>query len=60
MRNKFLKTQTIVEKLALNKREKKILFLVIKVKKEYCSNLIQKNVVDNKSFWKSVKLLFTE
>ena len=43
------------------KGRKELLFkLVRKAKRDYCNNLNHKNVTDNKTFWKSIKSLFSE
>ena len=34
--------------------------LLKKAEKEYCQNLDQKNVIDNKIFWETVKTLLSD
>ena len=49
----FLRSQTIESRKDYNKE-------IIRKIKDYYNNLDYKKVIDNKSFWKYVKLLFTE
>ena len=58
MRNKFSKTRPNQYKRAYNTKSNGYLSLVMKAKKGCCNNLDHKNVTDNKTFWKSIKLLF--
>ena len=60
LRNKFLKTRSNEDKRAYNTQRNYCLTLVRKFKKDYCNNLDHEDVTDNKTFWKSVKPLFSE
>ena len=60
LRNKFLKTRSNEDKKAYNTQRNYCLTLVRKTKKDYYNNLDHENVTDNKTFWKSIKLCFSE
>ena len=45
---------------AYNKQRNYCVWLIRKLKKDYYNNLDNKKIIDNKSFWKYVKPLFTE
>ena len=60
LRNKFLKTRSQEGKKAYNTQRNYCLTLIRKAKKDYYNNLDHENVTDNKTFWKSVKPLFSE
>ena len=60
LRNKFLKTRSQEGKKAYNTKRNYCLTLIRKAKKDYYNNLDHENVTDNKTFWKSVKPLFSE
>ena len=55
-----LKTRSNEDKRAYNIQRKNCLILVRKAKKDSYNNLDHKSVTDNKTFWKSIKLLFSE
>jgi len=55
LRNKFLKTRTETDRIAYNKQRNYCVSLTRKIKKDYYSTLDEKNVMDNKQFWKTVK-----
>ena len=58
LRNKFLQTKSLNDKKAFNKQRNKCVNLLRQTKKKYYSNLQIKDVVDNKKFWKCVKIFF--
>ena len=60
LRNKFLKNPDNTNKLNYTKYRNYCTKLFRKVKKKYYNNLDIKLVVDNKTFWKTVKPLFSE
>ena len=60
LKNKFLKTRSNEDKKAYNTQRNYCLTLVTKAKKDYYNNLDHENVTDNKTFWKSIKPLFSE
>ena len=60
LRKKFLKTRSESDKKAYNKQRNKLLSLLKKIKKAYYSNLNVKDIVNNKTFWKTVKSFFSD
>ena len=60
LRNKFLKSRSLSHKKAYNKRRNACVSLLRKTKKQYYSTLNVKNIVDNKKFWKTVKMYFSD
>ena len=60
LRNKFLRTRSAEGRFAYNQQRKFCLSLIRKAKKDYYNNLDHKKVTDNKSFWKTVKPLFSD
>ena len=59
-RNKFLDSKTDADRIAYNKQRHYYVSLIRKEKKAYYSNLNIRDVTDNKTFWRKVKLLFSE
>ena len=55
LRNKFLRERTEESKKNYNKQRNYCVSLTRKTKKEYFSNLNEKDLTDNKKFWKIVK-----
>ena len=55
LRNKFLKNKNDCNKREFSKQRNYCVSLVRKSKKLYYSNLDEKNVTDNKTFWKTIK-----
>ena len=55
LRNKFLKNKNDYNKKEFSKQRNYCVYLVRKSKKLYYSNLDEKNVTDNKTFWKTIK-----
>ena len=60
LRNKFLKNKNDYNKREFLKQKNYCVSLVRKSKKLYYSNLDEKNVTDNKAFWKTVKPFFSD
>ena len=60
LRNKFLRTRSAEDRFAYNQQRNFCLSLIRKAKKDYYNNLDHKKVTDNKSFWKTVKPLFSD
>ena len=58
LRNKFLKNRTESNRVSYNKQRNFCVSLLRKAKKDYYGNLNEKDVIDNKKFWKTVKPLF--
>ena len=54
-RNQFLKSRTDENKNRYTKQRNYCVSLLRKTKTQYYSNLDEKNVTDNKAFWKTVK-----
>ena len=54
-RNQFLKNKTDENKSRYTKQRNYCVSLLRKTKTQYYSNLDEKNVTDNKAFWKTVK-----
>ena len=57
-RNQFLKNRTDENKSRYTKQRNYCILLLTKTKTQYYSNLDEKNVTDNKAFWKTVKPFF--
>ena len=55
LRNNFLRKKTEETRRFYVIQRNKFVSLLKKVKKEYCQNLDEKNVIDNNKFWKTVK-----
>ena len=55
LRNKFFKNGSNENKTNYVKQRNHCVFLLRKTKREYYSNLDEKNICDNKTFWKIVK-----
>ena len=60
LRKKFLKSRSKSDKEAYYKQRNKCVSLLRKTKKAYYSNLNVKDIVDNKTFWKTVKGFFSD
>ena len=59
-RNQFLKNRTDENKIRYTKQRNYCLSLLRKTKTQYYSNIDEKNVTDNKAFWKTVKPFFSD
>ena len=60
LRNDFLKDRNDTSQSAYRKQRNLYVTLLRKAKKQYFSNLEPKLIADNKTFWKSVKPLFSD
>ena len=60
LRNKFIKDKTQVSKEAYTKQRNLCTSMVRKKKRIYFSNLNTRDLTDNRSFWKTVKPLFSD
>ena len=60
LRNKFLRSRSTEDRSAYNQQRNFCLTLVKKGKKDYYNHLDHKKVTNNKSFWRTVKLLFSD
>ena len=60
LRNTFLKNRTAENKLAYNRQRNYCVSLTRKSKRDYCNNLDNRNVTDNKLFWKTIKPFFSD
>ena len=55
LRNRFLKNRSEENRMLFCKQRNKCVSLLRKSKKDYFENLNEKNITDNKRFWKTVK-----
>ena len=60
LRNRFLKNRTEENKRKYTKQRNYCVSLLRKVKNKHYSNLNEKDVTDNKMFWKTVKPFFSD
>ena len=60
LRNKFLKNKSNENKTNYLKQRNRCVSLLRKTKREYYSNLDEKNICDNKAFWKIVKPILSK
>ena len=60
LRNKFLKDPTEHNKISYTKQRNWCVSLLRKEKKEYFANLNEKDIIDNKKFWQTVKPFLSE
>ena len=60
LRNKFCKNRTEENRNRYTLRRNYYVSLITKTKKEYFGNLNEKNVCDNKTFWKIVKFFLSD
>ena len=59
LRNKFLNTKSDIDRKAYNKQRNLCVGLIRREKKNFFNNISTRDVTDNKTLWKTVKLLFT-
>ena len=59
LRNKFLNTKSDIDRKAYNKQRNLCVGLIRREKKNFFNNISTRDITDNKTFWKTVKLLFT-
>ena len=60
LKNKFLGNRSSEDRSAYSQQRNFCLSLVRKAKKDYYNNIDYKKVTDNKSFWRTVKPLFSQ
>ena len=60
LRNILLKDPTEHNKISYTKQRNWCVSLLRKEKKEYFANLNEKDIIDNKKFWQTVKPFFSE
>ena len=60
LKNNFLRRKTQETRKLYVKQRNKCVSLLKKAEKEYCQNLDQKNVIDNKIFSETVKTLLSD
>ena len=60
LRNKFLNTKSDIDKKAYNKQRNLCVSLIRQEKKNFINNIRTRDITGNKTFWKTVKALFTE
>ena len=60
LRNKFLKNRSNENRTNYVKQRNHCISLLRKTKTEYYSNLDEKNICDNKTFWKTVKPMLSK
>ena len=59
-RNKYLRNKILENKKKYTKQRNYCVSLLRKSKREYYNNLDVKSITDNKTFWKTVKLLLSQ
>ena len=59
-RNKFLNTKSDIDRKAYNKQHNYVVSLLRNEKKNFYSSLDTKAVIDNRTFWKTVKPFLSE
>ena len=60
LRNKFLNTKSDIDRKAYNKQHNYVVGLLRNEKNSFYSNLDTKVVIDNRTFWKTVKPFLSE
>ena len=60
LRNKFLNTKSDIDRKAYNKQSNLCVSLIRREKKNFFKNISTCDITDNKTFWKTVKPLFTD
>ena len=60
LRNKFLNTKSDIDRKAYNKQRNLCVGLIRREKKNFFNNISTRDITDNKTFWKTVKPLFTD
>ena len=59
LRNQFLKNPVEANRFSYAK-QRLVIFKKRKEKKKYFANLNKKNIIDNKTFWQTIKSFLTE
>ena len=60
LRNKFLNTKSDIDRKAYNKQRNLCVSLIRWEKKNFFNNINTRDITNNKTFWKTVKPLFTD
>ena len=60
LRNKLLNTKSDIDRKAYNKQRNLCVSLIRQEKKNLFNNISKRGIADNKTFWKTVKPLFTD
>ena len=60
LRNKFLNTKSDIDRKAYNKQRNLCVSLIRSEKKNFFSNINTSDITDNKTFWMTIKPLFTD
>ena len=60
LRNRFLKSKSDLSRELYNKQRNYCTYLIKKAKKDYYSKLNPSSIANSKTFWRTVKLLFTD
>ena len=60
LRNSFLNTKCDIDRKAYNKQRNLCVSLIRREKKNFFNNISTPDITDNKTFWKTVKPLFTD
>ena len=60
LRNKFLNTKSDIDRKAYNKQRNLCVSLIRWEKKSFFNNISTRDITDNRTFWKTVKPLFTD
>ena len=60
LRNKFLNIKSDIDRKAYNKQRNICVSLFCQEKKNFFNNIITLDITDNKTFWKTIKPLFTD
>ena len=60
LKNKFLKNRTETYRVCYSKQRNFCVNLLRKTEKDYYGNLIEKDVIDGKRFWNTVKPLLSD
>ena len=60
LRNRFLSTKRDIDRKAYNKQHKLSVSLIRWGKKNFFNNINTCDITDNKTFWKTIKPLFTD
>ena len=60
LRNKCLNTKSDIDRKAYNKQHNLCANLIKWEKKKFFSNIITRDIIDNKTFWKTIKPLITD
>ena len=60
LRNKFLNTKSDNDRKAYNKQRNLCVSLIRREKKNFFNNINTRDITNNKTFWKTVKPLFTD